>query len=278
MLFRSEVLGFSSSALFSKEVDLPADADPAAVLERELAFCRAEMRLAPEAQPLLVLVGEPPGPLGVPADFEPASIERLAAPPEVTAGATFRLAENFAAYAAALAALDGRAFRVNLLPEQKRVYRSPWTYAPTFALAGLVALLGVALAARGAVQDRLYLRHLNHEIGRLEAQVKHVERLETQQRKTLDRMLLLQGMRNQSGIKLQALAELTRVLPPTVWLQDAEFREDTIQIGGQAASAAELLGLLDASPYFRNVEFLSAITKMADGKEIFRIRMRLERP
>lgn len=275
-----EVLGISSAALYSKEVPLAAGADAGGLLERELAFCRAEMRLAPEARPMLALTGEAPAERPHPAGYEPISIERLAPAPETAPGAAFRLGQHFGAYAAARAALNGargaRSFRVNLLPEPKRIYRSPWTHAPTYALAGLLVLLLLALLARGAAQDRLYLRRLNAEIGRLESGVKYVEKLDSQQHKMLDRVMLLNSSKGETGVKLRALAELTRLLPSSVWLQEAEFREDAITIYGQAESAVTLLGTLDDSPYFRNAEFLSAINKNSEGKDVFRIRVRLE--
>lgn len=234
---RVELLGIGADTLVSKEIE-----DAPEALDRELAQIRAEMRVAPDAEVAVVHSGEGPASL---------------------------------AYAAALTALDGNKFRINVLPPEKRVFRSPWAHAPTYALAALVVILGLANLLRGPLQDRLYLNQIEDEIKRLEARVTYVQKLDDHQRRAIDRLMLLQGFKGETGLKLQALAELTRILPPTVWLQEADLREGTVVLQGMAESASPLLTTLGASPYFRNAEFLSSITKSADGKDMFRIRVRI---
>ena len=48
-------------------------------------------------------------------------------------------------------------------------------------------------------------------------------------------------------------------------------------LNGEAPQAAQLLELIDDSPYFRNSEFTSPISKAGD-KETFNIRVRREEP
>ena len=162
-----------------------------------------------------------------------------------------------------------------MLPPAKRVSRSPWTYAPTYALASILVLLGLATWLRGPLQDRLYLDQIDTEIHRLEGKVKYVEKLDTHQRRAVDRLVLLNLMKSETPLKIQALAELTRILPPSVWLQEADIRDGAVILQGVADSASGLLSTLGASPYFRNAEFLSSITKNNEGKDLFRIRMKI---
>jgi general secretion pathway protein L len=49
-----------------------------------------------------------------------------------------------------------------------------------------------------------------------------------------------------------------------------------LKLDGYADSATELLPTLDESPFFREVAFLSTITKGKDGKERFRIGGKIE--
>ncbi len=234
---RLELLGIGADTLISKEI-----ADAPEAFDRELAQVRAEMRVAPDAEVAVVESGEGPASLS---------------------------------YAAALTALDGGKFRINVLPPEKRVFRSPWAHAPTYALAAVVLILLVANFLRGPLQDRLYLNQIEDEIKRLEARVTYVQKLDNHQRRAIDRLMLLQSMKGETALKLQALAELTRILPPSVWLQEADLREGTVVLQGMAESSSPLLTTLGASPYFRNAEFLSSITKSADGKDMFRIRVRI---
>jgi Tfp pilus assembly protein PilN len=209
-----------------------------AALDRELQLCRSELRLPDEA--------------------DVRTIEQ----PDV-------------AYATALAALVKRPFSINLLPESRRVFESPWTHALSYALAGVVVLLLLAVGARGVVQDYFYLRHVNDEIRLLEPRVKYIQKLEGKEGRQLTRLTTLAALRGRTSARIRILAELTRLLPATVSLSDADIGDDGVTIVGSAESASGLLAMLAASPQFRNPEFLSAIVKNTDGREVFRIRMQL---
>jgi len=210
----------------------------AAHLERELQLCRAEMRLDAEAQ--IQMIEQP--------DL---------------------------AHLAAQSGLRKQPFAINLLPAEKRAYESPWRHTVTYALGAVVVLLLIALAARGAVQDRLYLSRVNHEIYALDGKVKYVQKLESREGRELTRILTLRELKGRTPGRIAILAELTRVLPPDASLSEADFSDGDVTMAGTADSASGLLALLSASPYFKSPEFLSSIVKNADGKEQFRIRVQL---
>jgi Tfp pilus assembly protein PilN len=230
--------GESAEILAVSKAALLSREAPVASLNRELQLCRAELRL--------------------PDDADVHTIEQ----PDV-------------AYAAALSALVTRPFSVNLLAENRRVYESPWTHALTYALSGAVILLLFAVGMRGALQDYLYLQRVNAEIRSLETRVKYIQKLEGKEGRQLTRLTTLAALRGRTAGRIRTLAELTRLLPATASLADASIGDDGVTITGSADSASGLLALLGASPQFRNPEFTSAITKTAEGKEQFRIRMQL---
>jgi len=228
----AEILAVAGNAnILSREVHLAA-------LDRELQLCRAEMRLADDA--------------------DVRTIEQ----PDI-------------AYAAALSALGKRPFAINLLPEARRVYESPWRHAATYALAAVCALLMLGMLARPLVQDYLYLRRINREIRTLEPRVKYAQKLESKGGRELSRIVALRSLRERTASRLQTLAELTRLLPPTASLLTADIDEESLVFSGTADSASGLLTLLGSSPSFRNPEFVSPINKNSEGKEQFRIRMQL---
>ena len=231
----AELLGISSDSLVSREVS--GDVQPAH-LERELQLCRAEMRLPAEAQ--VQMIEQP--------DL---------------------------AHLAAQSGLSKQPFAINLLPAAKRAYESPWKHTVTYALGGVVALLLIAIAGRGAVQDRLYLSQVNREIYALDARVKYVQKLETREGRELTRIMMLRALKGRTPARLAILAELTRVLPQNASLSEADFSDDDVMMTGTADSASGLLALLSASPFFKSPEFLSSIVKNAEGKEQFRIKVQL---
>ena len=77
-------------------------------------------------------------------------------------------------------------------------------------------------------------------------------------------------------LALDALNELSKILPGNTWVSDLNMKTQAIEISGASESAAALPQILDNSPYFKEAEFVAPILKDASGKEIYRIRMKLE--
>ncbi len=76
---------------------------------------------------------------------------------------------------------------------------------------------------------------------------------------------------------LDLLKEMTRVLPKNTWLSRVRFTESTVEIEGYAASAAETLPKLEASRYFKKVEFASPTTRdIRLNADRFIIKMEIE--
>lgn len=77
---------------------------------------------------------------------------------------------------------------------------------------------------------------------------------------------------------LNVLLELTRILPDNARVLDLKLEGDAVALSGLAASAAELIGLLENSKSFKEVKFSSPVVRKSEtGVERFEIAMRLER-
>lgn len=70
--------------------------------------------------------------------------------------------------------------------------------------------------------------------------------------------------------------EITNILPPDSWLKQFSVKADAVEIQGLSASSTGILPLLENSPYFKEVKFLSPITKDKDGNDLFRIGLKIE--
>jgi Tfp pilus assembly protein PilN len=213
---------------------------------------------------------------------------RLAPLPAVAAGspggaAEFRLPESFTAYATALLGLERRlpltpprpGLRWNLLPAEKRVYRSHWAYTTAYALGTLAVLLAAAWPVTGWVQDRTYAAHLDRQIAALRPRVQYVDKLDARQKGFLVKLGALKREQEDIGRKMEALRELTRLLPNSVWLNSAQIGDTQVYLVGQGEAVAGLLQTLSQSAYFDQPQFYSTVTRNAEGKEVFQIRMRL---
>ena len=257
-------------------------------LEREIEFCAAELRWSAQDEHPVLCVGEQPEDAAAVPPGLRLEGGRLAPLPAVATdpqggAAEFRLLESFTAYATALLGLDRRlpltppkpGLRWNLLPSEKRVYRSHWAYTTAYALGTLAVLLAAAWPVTGWVQDRTYAAHLDRQIAALRPRVQYVDKLDGRQKGLLVKLQALKREQEDIGRKMEALQELTRLLPNSVWLNSAQIGDTQVYLVGQGEAVGGLLQTLSQSAYFDQPQFSSTVTRNADGKEVFQIRMRL---
>lgn len=233
-----EIYGESTARpVFSAEFDLPA--------QRAAALARAELRLTDTATGSLDLVL--PQPLNV-------------------------ITVSSGAYATGLAALaHWQSPYANLLPAENRTVTSRARLIPTLVLA--LALISVAAAwfAYWQFRDQWYLRVLEPQIAQAQQTVLHGEAIDRRIADHRNRILLLDDYRKRAQTDTEVMAELSRILPPTVWTSSLEILPDSVVFAGEAEQAAPLLKLIDSSPLFRNSEFSMGVIRNQSG-ESFRIR------
>jgi Tfp pilus assembly protein PilN len=232
--------------VFSAALDMAPD--------RGLALAAAELRL--------------------PASIQPQPLDKvLPAPSENPVEND--LSRNALPYATALAGACPRlAPAANLLPAELRSSNSRGMYIPTAVAAALLLIASVALLAQSAIHDRRYLRQLEAEIARLEPAVRRSAEIDRQITKARERAVLLDNFRARSRAELEALNELTRLLPPPVWANSIDMGPEMIILGGEAEQAAELVQVLDSSPLFHQSEM--GMLARTGPNEVFRITTRRE--
>jgi Tfp pilus assembly protein PilN len=179
-------------------------------------------------------------------------------------------------YCAALASACPRlSLALNLLPAERRDTSSRSVWIPATALAVLVAMLAGTLFAMPAYQDHRYERSLQSEIAKVEPGARRAAAVERDTDTLRKRTILLDDFRRRSKLDMDVLEEMTRLLPPQVWLNLLDLNRTQVAIAGETDQAAPLLKLIDGSPYFEASEFLVPPTRAANG-ETFRIRTNRE--
>lgn len=166
----------------------------------------------------------------------------------------------------------------NLLPREVR--RRP-SRASLYALAGATALVLLALLAWGGGQvmaRRIEQGHLEAEINRISGEVAHIDQMQAEIEALRRRIDYLRPGGSMPLPALDVLNELTGLIPDTAWLRELDMNGEAVKIDGYGDNVSELISLIDASPRFTEVRFLSAITRGRDGKEKFRIGFRLAHP
>ena len=142
--------------------------------------------------------------------------------------------------------------------------------APALAIL-LLLVAGVVYAVQGPWQREAYLKTLNAEITKLEPAARRSKQLDKDMADAMSRIRQVDAFRSRSKADLDVLNELSRVLPPPIYLDSLEVKRTEVFVSGEAESAAGLLKEIDASPLFKQSAFVSGIThlKSSDG---FRIR------
>jgi len=273
-----ELLAFHQGNLCAaREVSVEPAADLRAQFERELHGARAAVPAENPAALPVFACGMPPA--GFSEELLPEVAPLPALPLRLSAPENFDPGEHLGALAAAYAGLRRKlAPVINLLPAELRRRPARWARMPAYALAAMGVVLAVALAAQAWIEMEIYARALDQQVRRLEPQALAARQQGAAVNAVAARAALLAGVRGQTWETLRILQELTRLLPEGTWVQDLQVGDEAVEIYGYSDNAAGLVPALESSPLLARAEFTAPITRDAQNKEIFRIRVQRKQP
>jgi hypothetical protein len=180
------------------------------------------------------------------------------------------------AYATALvSSCPHLAIAGNLLPPDQRRSSSRIRLVPSIALGSVLVLLVGALAAQSSYQNSRYLKTVQAEIRKLEPVARRVDAIDRELSATRGRTQALDEFRRRAKSDMDALNELTNLIPPPGWVNGLDMDRATVIISGEVEQAAGLLKTLDGSGLFASSEFTMPIAQ-AGSAEAFRIRTQRE--
>jgi general secretion pathway protein L len=160
--------------------------------------------------------------------------------------------------------------RTVLLPPDHAVEQT--SRAPPALLATAAALVIGMLLTPFAVQA-IALYCANSAIATLEPAIARVSSLRARigGRNSAEDLVAQEITR--TGDVLQAMAEITRILPDDSWLTDLTLHERQLTLGGHSASAARLIADLSANPAIQGAAFAAPVTRARDTPaDIFLIK------
>jgi len=178
------------------------------------------------------------------------------------------------AIGAALGQLGEARQKINLLP-QGMARAEEGIGLREMALSAVVVIVAAALAGSIAFKNLSVGNALAAEVSRLMPRVTRVTQQEEQNRHAQETLELLERHRRVSV--LAYLKAMTDSVPKTAYLTTFRYKGDRIEVDGIAAKASDLIGVLERSPLFKNVEFTAPTTKYLQSQERFSLRMELER-
>lgn len=144
----------------------------------------------------------------------------------------------------------------------------------------LTALLLIGLIAWGGsypIMDEIRLRRLQSETNQLDPSVKALTRKEEELTKISKDASFLSKMGGRKGEILLVLDELSQIVPNSAYFSNLRYRDETIEIRGNAENASNLVPILERSPLFMNVGFNAPSKRARDNRETFSLKAEIER-
>ncbi|MBA4373791.1 MAG: hypothetical protein C0402_13140 [Thermodesulfovibrio sp.] len=143
-------------------------------------------------------------------------------------------------------------------------------------LLGILAVAALYVATPLKVEKKR-LQDIASGISSRKEEVKKVEALQKDIETLQAEIDTVSSFRKPEPLSLNIVREITTVLPKTAWITRLKITETTADIEGYATSANELLPKLEASAYFRKVEFSSPTFRDAKmNSDRFVIKMEIE--
>jgi general secretion pathway protein L len=206
-----------------------------------------------------------------------AATVELAVAPKAIVERALRTARTVGAVAARLelgtARPDGRE-PLNLLPQKARDVAGERRLIRGLILLALI--LAIVAAAIPLQRQRSELAALTDQVAatRVEAEQSHALREQLDQlRQTTIFLLAEKGRR---PMATEVVADLSRLLPDQAHLAQLTLQGGEVQLHGWAATASDLISLLDQSPLFRAPQFRAPVTQEGDdGTERFHLSVEL---
>ncbi len=184
--------------------------------------------------------------------------------------------ELIPAFGLALKGLRSVPLQINLLPDELRKKPGRLGYYMMSTMLVLLVLAAMGLGGSYLWRQHKAVKALNEEMRILTKEVAAIDDMQTRIRELESQVMRLRSLKQGYIPVVDIMRELTGIIPETAWVQDFSFSEQGIQINGFADSTSDLIGILEASPLFENVSFLSAIVKGREGKERFSIGLKTE--
>jgi general secretion pathway protein L len=150
---------------------------------------------------------------------------------------------------------------VNLLTTGRRQRRSRLQRVLNAGLMALALMLATLVIGLPLWEKRQILRGLHAELVVSSREAQAAEALRAELRRLSEDVAFLGEKRRSTPLVLSILDELTRLVPDDTWVSSIRLRDGTVELNGHSHASAALIPILDASPMFANVRFLSPVTR-----------------
>jgi Tfp pilus assembly protein PilN len=187
-------------------------------------------------------------------------------------------AESISATGLALRGVRNLPVQMNFMPENLRKKPDKTGLWIMMALAILFIISGITWAGNQVMSHRALMAKMDQEIEKLKTEAAEVEKINEEVQTCQARIDYLSFLRPGNVYLGDIGKDLSERIPVSAWIKELKMSGNQLTLYGSADSASDLVPLLEASPIFSDVKFLSTIRKDRDDKEIFRIGLTIVAP
>ncbi len=183
---------------------------------------------------------------------------------------------SYAATGGLLESLWIKSLGLNLLKRGKyEVSKPPLLLSAIFAI--FLLCIGIIYMISPLYVEKQKIKDLDRQIVERKEEVKKIEDLKKNIESIKTEIAEIRNFKAGRPMALDILRELTIIIPRNAWLTRVRVGKDTVDIEGYAASASELIPKLEASKYFKKVEFSSPTFRdIKMNADRFSIKMEME--
>jgi len=165
----------------------------------------------------------------------------------------------------------------NLLPDWARIKQNVLTRVLNISLALVFIVLLCAVLIVPVWMQYQTTESLRSEIRLLGKDAEKVEELRSNADQLQGETELLIKTKREAPAVVKMLDTLSKLIADDTWLTHFQFSAGKLQIQGQSPNASSLIGVLESSPLFANVRFVSPVTQdKRTGLERFQITARID--
>lgn len=182
------------------------------------------------------------------------------------------LSPKFADYEGAPNDLEQDYGYYNLLPEQFREKTSKNAALVHAALVSSVFVLLIAAMALPVWFEYRAVNILSNQLENIEKEAKKIDASQSEIDALIEESRRLVNVKSSAPSVVVMLNALSALIKDDTWLTYAQYSDGHLQIQGESPSASALIGVLEDSPMFNNVRFVSPVTQdKISGLERFQI-------
>lgn len=164
----------------------------------------------------------------------------------------------------------------NLLPEWERPVKNKIEQTLTWLFSFILLALTVAVLVFPVWHESQNVNSLRQQIKQLEKEAEFVQAQQLNIDQIVDETEQLNKVKENTPALLEIINILSRSIKNDTWMTHLQFKQGRLQIQGQSPTAEALIGVLEASPLFSNVRFVSPLTKdKRTGLERFQISIKV---